>query len=242
MHGAAALLCRKRDIAFPDIPGPRAFSLSLRGWSYSTLFTNILAMQASLCVSFSLGSPFTSCFAAAQGARPAPNKNPTSSLNESTKTRDSFWLYRMGEAALEGPLQSGDQRRGAFSAGGSAPADCRPGDLRHRRLWIPAAAAETFGKIRRAGGMYCSSAGHLDGEPFGHGRAGGTRRRSFDRRTHVRSTSFRRGISGRKDPALPAQIRIGISVGPAGSGAQYFGAHSADRNHQPAQSQRGAHN
>jgi hypothetical protein len=31
-------------------------------------------MQASLCVFFSLGSPFISCFAAAQGVRPVPNK------------------------------------------------------------------------------------------------------------------------------------------------------------------------
>src|SRR5580704_9937586 len=124
----------------------------------------------------------------------------------------------MGEVALEGPLQFGDQRRGTFSAGGSAPAACRSGDLRGGRLRVSAAAAETFGEVRRAGGMYCASAGHLDGEPFGDGRAGGTRRRSFDRRAYVRSNSFRRGISGREDPALPAQIRIGISTGSARGG------------------------
>src|ERR1700735_3147812 len=105
----------------------------------------------------------------------------------------------MGEVALEGPLQSGNERRGAFSAGESAPAACRSGDLRGRRLRVSAAAAETFGEVRRARGMYCASAGHLDGEPFGHGRAGGTRRRSFDRRAYVRSISFDGGISGRED-------------------------------------------
>ena len=62
-----------------------------------------------------------------------------------------------------------------------------------------------------------------------------------DRRAYVRGDSFHGGISGRENPALSPQIRIGISTGPARSGAQYFRAHAADRHHQSAQSQRRAH-
>jgi len=68
------VLRRNRGIASPGIPGLLEFSSLLRGWSCSTPSINILAMRVSLCVFSSLGSPFISCFAAAQGVRPVPNK------------------------------------------------------------------------------------------------------------------------------------------------------------------------
>src|SRR5580704_2106268 len=176
MHGAAARLWKNPDIASRDILGPPAYLLPLRGWWYSTRSINILAMQAWLCVSFSPGSPSISWFAAAQGVRPVPNKSPLSSAHEPTKARNSFRLYRMGEAALERPLQSGDQRRGACSAGGSGREHCRPGDFRPRRLWLRAVAAKALGEIRRAGGIDRPRAGHLDGQPSGDGRLAGAGR------------------------------------------------------------------
>ena len=61
-RGGAAR-CRNVATACLDIRGPPAFLLRSRGWWYSTPFTNILAMQAWLCVFFSLGFPSISCFA-----------------------------------------------------------------------------------------------------------------------------------------------------------------------------------
>src|SRR5580692_2556093 len=146
----------------------------------------------------------------------------------------------MGEAALASPLQSGAKRRGAFSARGSPRPDYRPGDFRSRWLRLRAAAAKACGEIRRAGGMHRACAGNFDGQSSGHGGAGGTGRRGFDRRAFLRSDCFHGGISGREDSALPAQIRVGVSAGSARGGAQYFGTHAPDRHHQSAQSQRRA--